>query len=50
MAMYMKPFIDELLDLSVNGVDVVKTDGLSVKCPVCAVACSVDSVAKPKLI
>ena len=50
MAMFLKPFINELLDLSVNGVDVVKADGLSVKCPVFAIACSVDSVAKPKLL
>lgn len=50
MSMFLKHFCDQLLDLSVNGVDYTKPDGTTIKYLVFPIACSVDSVAKPKVM
>ena len=49
MSMFLKPFFEQLLDLSVNGVDFMKL-GSTVNSPVFPFVCSVDSVAKPKVL
>ncbi|KAJ1528915.1 hypothetical protein ONE63_007284 [Megalurothrips usitatus] len=48
MALFLKPFMNQLLQLSETGVTNCKSDGTVVKYHVFPIGCSVDSVAKPK--
>ncbi|KAJ1528992.1 hypothetical protein ONE63_007359 [Megalurothrips usitatus] len=50
MALFLKPFMNQLLQLSETGVTNCKSDGTVVKYHVFPIGCSVDSVAKPKLV
>lgn len=50
MSLFLKPFSEEHLDLAVNGIDRTKPDGTTVKCCVFPLICSLDSVAKPKVM
>lgn len=49
MSLFLTPFIKELQDLAVKGIKRVNPNGNVVECPIFAINCSVDSVAKPKL-
>lgn len=50
MALFLKPFLNQLIDLSMTGVSVPQPGGGTIICPVFPVACSVDSVCKPKIM
>jgi len=50
MALFLEPFINELIELSANGVSRTLSNGTSVICPIYPLMCSVDSVCKPKIV